>query len=238
MVLLHAYPFDSRMWAGVTELLQNKCRVIAPDLRGFGASNDMQVLGVTIDAMADDVVSALDFLGEKQAVIAGCSLGGYVALSMAARYPERCKGLGLICTRVRADNVGERQVRGELAEAVLSKGMEVLFERSLPRTLHGLSEAQIGMIREIADEQFPDAASSTLYALRGRADRTQFAAGCTIPTAVFAGGVDQIVPIDEPRSWAPTMPNAEYVEIPEAGHLLPVSHPVEVAKKLFDLVVR
>src|SRR5690242_20560574 len=100
LVLLHGYPFNHRMWEKVIALLSMD--VVAPDLRGFGQS-PLGNEAPSIDLMADDVVQMLDQKGIPQAIVAGFSMGGYVALSLAERYPRKLAGLGLINSQVLPD---------------------------------------------------------------------------------------------------------------------------------------
>ena len=84
------------MWADVHALLD--VPLIAPDLRGFGATP----LGdgePSVDVYADDVVAELDRRGIDQAVVGGVSLGGYIVMSMLLRYPSRIAALVLADTK-------------------------------------------------------------------------------------------------------------------------------------------
>ena len=103
VVLLHGFPLSKAMWDEQLAGIGSIYRVIAPDLRGFGESPVPE--GVyTMDAMADDVVELLETLEiAGPVVVGGLSMGGYVALSLVARYPTRVKGLMLMDTRAGAD---------------------------------------------------------------------------------------------------------------------------------------
>src|SRR5271168_4493649 len=99
VVLLHAFPLSKAMWDEQLTGIGNVYRVIAPDLRGFGESPVPE--GVyTMDSMADDVVELLETLEIiGPVVVGGLSMGGYVALSLAARYPTRVRALMLMDTK-------------------------------------------------------------------------------------------------------------------------------------------
>src|SRR4051812_37554591 len=108
LVLLHGYPFDHTMWDTVAASLVRE--VIAPDLRGFGQT----ALGEaepSIDVMADDIAHLLDHRKFGRAIVAGFSMGGYVALAFAERYPSRLSGLGLINSQALADTEEARAGR-------------------------------------------------------------------------------------------------------------------------------
>src|SRR6185369_4210761 len=86
LLFAHGFPLDHSMWSGQLDGLADKCRVIAPDLRGFGASD--VVPGVaTMQQMADDLAGVLDALAIREPVVfCGLSMGGYVAWQFALRH--------------------------------------------------------------------------------------------------------------------------------------------------------
>src|ERR1044072_1296618 len=94
LVLIHGYPLDHTMWFGVIAALGAGVRTIAPDLRGFGKAG-LPHREPSVDAMAQDIVSLLDRENIPRAVIAGMSMGGYVALAVAELARERVAGLAL-----------------------------------------------------------------------------------------------------------------------------------------------
>src|SRR5438270_9342971 len=109
LVLLHAFPFDRRMWSEQVAHLSGARRVIALDLRGFGETPLWKA--ASIDELADDVVRALDKLGVAMVSLCGLSMGGYVALSLADRHRARLASLILADPRAGADSGGARGAR-------------------------------------------------------------------------------------------------------------------------------
>src|SRR5438477_10780764 len=105
LVLVHGYPLDHSMWQGQIEGLSDMCRVIAPDLRGFGKSSVTPGV-VTMEQMADDVAALLDELSITERIIfCGLSMGGYVAWQFAFRHRPRLAKLILCDTRAVADSL-------------------------------------------------------------------------------------------------------------------------------------
>lgn len=102
LVLLHGFPLDIGVWDAILPLLEHQYEIIIPNLRGFGKS-ESRTGEYSLSNMADDVADLLDHIGLEKSIIAGHSMGGYVALAFARSYPDRLLGLGLISSQVIAD---------------------------------------------------------------------------------------------------------------------------------------
>ncbi len=134
VVLLHGFPLSRAMWREQIMAIAPSHRVIAPDLRGHGDSPDPE--GVyTMDELADDVIELLDALNVAgPIVLGGLSMGGYVALSIVARYPDRVRALMLMDTRASADTPEVARDREANAQAVLAaNSAKAVVEKMLPR---------------------------------------------------------------------------------------------------------
>jgi 3-oxoadipate enol-lactonase len=122
LLLVHGFPLDHTMWSGQIDALSDACRVIAPDLRGFGAS-DVTTGTVTMERLADDLAGLLDALEIAEPVaLCGLSMGGYVAWQFWQRHRSRLARLILCDTRAAADPPETAHVRRESAERVLTDG--------------------------------------------------------------------------------------------------------------------
>ena len=95
VVAAHGITSNHRSWGVVAAALGGEVTLVAPDLRGRGRSNGLpEPYGIA--RQADDVAAVLDHLGAAAAVVAGHSMGGFVATSLAERHPERAKALVLV----------------------------------------------------------------------------------------------------------------------------------------------
>jgi len=235
VVLLHAFPLDGRMWRATAEALANRCRVVVPDLRGFGGSQ----LGegeVSIAGMADDVAALLDHLGVARATVGGLSMGGYVALAFAGRHGARLEGLVLADTRAAADSDKAKAGRAEALALVEREGVAAYVERQIPALLSpSASEAVRQQVRELG-KQLPAGVSAGLRALRDRPDRRGELAAIACPTLVIAGTADALSTLDEMTAMAGGIAGARLVPIPGAGHLSNLERPDEFVDALRELV--
>src|SRR5262245_6207303 len=133
LLLVHGYPLDHSMWRGQLDELADACRVIAPDLRGFGAS-DATAGTVTMEQMADDLAGLLDALQVREPIVfCGLSMGGYVAWQFARKHRSRLAGLILCDTRAAADAPEAAAGRRKTAERVLTEGPGFVAETLLPK---------------------------------------------------------------------------------------------------------
>src|SRR4051794_807420 len=102
LVFIHGFPLNAEMWAPQLERVPEGWRFIAPDLRGFGETPiDADDIGT--DDYAADVLGLMDALGFDRCVVAGLSLGGYVAFALVRLAPHRLSGLVLADTKATAD---------------------------------------------------------------------------------------------------------------------------------------
>jgi len=113
LVLLHAFPIGANLWEPQVRSVPKGWRLITPDLRGFGGSTELDsVSALSMADYADDVVDLLQELSVKQAVIGGCSMGGYATLALYQSAPQLFDGLVLANTRAGADSQ-QVELRGE-----------------------------------------------------------------------------------------------------------------------------
>ena len=225
LVLLHPFPFDRRLWAGIGDALAARFRVITVDARGFGESAPPPGGRFGMDDLADDVAGLLDALGVRRATLLGMSMGGYAALAFAARHGARLARLVLADTRAAADTA-EARAKREQAIALLRAGaVRAYLDGSLPRLLSpGAPPALVAFARPRAEDR-ADRLIAGLEALRDRPDRTGVLAGIACPTLVVAGEADQVTPAAEMRAMAAAIPGAQFVAVAGAGHLCHLEAP-------------
>jgi pimeloyl-ACP methyl ester carboxylesterase len=170
-----------------------------------------------MDDIATDLAGLLDRLGIEKAVIAGHSMGGYVALAFIKRYPARVGGLGLVSTQTLADPPDRREGRYKSAAEVAEKGIGVVVDAMTPKftTVERLQKAA----RELMEKQKPAAFIGALKAMAERIDTTSLLAGIDIPVVVIHGDADLLIPVDRAREVRELVPQAYFVELKGVGHL-------------------
>ena len=241
VVLLHGFPLDRSMWSNQRSSIGAIYRVILPDLRGHGSSAAPDGI-YTVDDMADDVLELLDALQiVEPVVLGGLSMGGYVALSIAARYPERIKALILMDTRSAGDSAEAARTREALADQVESSGeTSGVVASMLPRLFARQTfEHQPGVVARTHDRMARTPSRAVAGTLRGlaiRPDRTANLADIGVPTLVLTGAEDAVIPLEESEAMARQIPGARFVVIPDAGHLAPLENPREVDRAILEFL--
>jgi 3-oxoadipate enol-lactonase len=227
LLLIHGFPLDSRLWDAQIAGLSSHIRVIAPDLRGCGRS-EVPPGPYSMEQYAGDMAGLLDGLGIRRAVVAGLSMGGYIAFAMWRRYPERVRALVLADTRAEPDSPQARSNRDAAALRVREIGPAAYAEEMLPRLLAPSSAAN-PRIRERALRMMAaqpiEGIVGALGGLRDRADSRGLLPGITVPALVIVGGDDSLTPPADARTMADGIPDARLVEVPRAGHLSPLENP-------------
>ena len=230
LVLLHAFPLAAGMWQPQLEAVPVGWRFIAPDLRGFGQSQvGDSSLPATIEGYAHDVVALLDHVGVEKAVIAGLSMGGYVAFALLRLVPERVAGLVLADTRAEADDEAARVSRDRMTDALSLGGAAAVFERMLPGLIGATTRASrpdvVRRVQELVLAQPVEGIRRAIQSLKSRPDSTPLLAAVPCPTLIIVGDEDQIMNVDTVRRMHARIPGAELAVIEKAGHLSNLEQP-------------
>jgi len=228
LMLVHGFPLDHTIWSAQLGALAARCRVIAPDLRGFGQSGVTRGT-VTMEQLADDLAVLAEALAvEVPLVLCGLSMGGYVAFQFWRKYSERVAGLILCDTRAEADDPSAAAARRETAERVLAEGPAGLVETMLPKLLAPVSLRSrpelVEAVRQMILRTPPEGIAAAQRGMAVRPDCTGLLGQITCPTLVVVGQHDTITPPEQMQRMAQAMPHARVVVIPEAGHLAPLEN--------------
>ena len=202
VMLLHAWPPDETMWDR---------QVIALERSGFGAfAPRLYGRGASIDGWAARLLDELD--GPFVAV--GASMGGYCALALARRAPERVVGMVLAGSKATADEMDRRIFRNELIARLREKGV--------PEDLDTHVDA-----RDLAVAQ---------EAMRDRLDLSGVAASFGGPLLVCVGDGDEVVSVDESRALADSALRGSLEVFEGTGHLLTIEQPLRFNDLLLEFL--
>lgn len=191
VVLLHGWPIAERMWVPqVSALRKAGFDPVVPHLYGRGPS---------IDGWAVQLLGELD----DSFVAVGASMGGYCALALARRAPERVVGMVLVGSRAGADSFERRRSRDDQIAALRANGLPDGLEEDVPAE-------QLAVAQE---------------AMRDRVDLTGVASSFGGPLLVCVGDQDDIVSVEESRELASSALRGSLEVFPGAGHFVSVEQP-------------
>jgi pimeloyl-ACP methyl ester carboxylesterase len=227
LVLLHPFPLDAGFWSAVTPALADDRAVAALEFPGLGTAPPVE--HPSVDGFADAVAETIAAMPGGRAAVCGLSLGGYAALALAARHPERVAGLVLADTRAEPDTPEARRGRLDSAARVRAEGAGGFLDEFVPRLVAPGDRASMHAARAIADAQEPEAIARALEALGGRADRRPDLPAMAVPALVIVGSQDGLTPPALSETMAAALPDAGLLVIDGAGHLTALERPDEFA---------
>lgn len=234
LVFLHYWGGSARTWAPLMAALKADLRAIALDARGWGQS-DHPADGYDIATMADDVASAIDALGLERYVLIGHSMGGKVAQLLASRRPSGLCGLVLVApSPAQGKTLGTEEraaMKGAYAnsDAVRWTIDNVLAHRALALPL---------LEQVIADSMGgAPAAKSAWPSFAISEDVSAGLSRIAVPVLVIGGEMDKVDSVDMLRGVVlPALPHAALSVVADAGHLLPLEAPRELAERILAFV--
>ncbi len=219
ILLLHAFPLHSGMWAPQLAALAGRFRLIAPDYRGLGQSRPAPP-ATTMELIAGDAIALLRKLGIRRAAVAGLSMGGYAALELYRRAPDLFRGLALCDTKATPDSQEQKAGRETFAQNALSQGLPWVANDFAPKLLRPLADpAVMATVKGLIAQGTPEGVAAAQRGMGRRPDSVPTLARITCPTIVIFGEEDQIVPFGEAQRMAQTVKGARTARIPGAGHL-------------------
>ncbi len=228
IVLLHGFPFDHTMWSPQLEAIAAAgFRVLAPDFPRFGQS---PAFGepFTIDGAGHLIADWLSALSIERAVIAGLSMGGYVAMAFARQHRQRLAGLILADTKSAPDDAAGREGRDKAIAKVQVDGPAAFSESMVGKLISPkANQGVFDLAKSIMLRQNAEAITTALMALRDRPDATPGLAAITVPTLVIVGEEDAVTPPAAAKALSANIATSELVRIADAGHLSNIEQPEE-----------
>jgi len=225
LVLVHAFPLGAQMWEPQFRGAFQGWRLLAPDLRGFGGSTDERAEAVdpVIDDYAADVAALIRDVARGPVVVAGLSLGGYVAFALMRQAPELVRALVLADTRAGADSLEGRAARKAMLTVLEHDGPQGVARDMMPKLLGATTrEHNPGAeetVRLLIKRQSPAGIRDAILRMMDRPDSKALLPSITVPVLVVVGDEDVLTPPSESEAMVAALPNASLVRISGAGHL-------------------
>lgn len=241
LVLLHGFPFAGSLWEKQLDALDDEMWAVAPDMPGFGQSTAVgKVEDATVDDYADAIAAWAKGEGIDKLTLAGHSMGGYVALAFARRYPQLLHRLVLVATKAGADTEAGREGRYKMARDVEERGAQAVVDAMLPKlfapSAYDEQKEVVEGIRELMMNQNREGIRSAIFAMASRPDSGPGLADIDVPTLIISGAEDAIMPAAEAETMRNGIKGAQHVAIEGAGHLLMLEDPTAFNRALREFL--
>lgn len=226
IVLSNGIFMSTASWAYQAAALKEHFRVLLYDCRGMWQSDHPEG-PYSMEQHAEDLACLLDALGIRKAHIAGISYGGEISMVFAARYPERALSLIVSSAVSQIDPLLEA-VGVSWMDALQSGDPGFVFDVTLPFNFSeawlAANQASLPATRKRYDALDLKAAARLMSAFQ-QIDFTAMLKSITAPTLVLVGELDMLKPRKYAEIIAATIPGAELVVIPHAGHAVCLEQP-------------
>ncbi|MGQ9495276.1 MAG: alpha/beta fold hydrolase [Thermoanaerobaculaceae bacterium] len=241
VLLLHGFPFHRDLYGPVLPALAQVALAVAVDLPGFGGSPALPQ-GFTLEAMGERVLAFARARGLPRFVLVGHSMGGYVALEVAAQDPDALLGLVLLSSHPFPDSPEAKQRRQE-GVAMIRQGrrnefltgfLQRLLAPATRQRFPRLSQELASMASEVSDQVLV----GSLEAMAGRRDHSTTLGKVDVPVLVMVGEEDALIPREMASQVAQLARQGELCLISETGHVPTLERPIAVADALARFLPR
>jgi pimeloyl-ACP methyl ester carboxylesterase len=229
LVLIHGYPLEHTIWDQTARLLENDFELILPDVRGFGGSTALSTTYSMAD-MAEELSAMLGHLKIEKAAFAGHSMGGYIALEFAKKFPGRVSGMALVSSQIVADSEERKQGRYKTAVEVDRTGVGIVADAMTDKLSPNQSVRDV--VRPMIKRQSKSGVMGALKAMAEREDSTALFSTFKFPVVVLHGEADELIPVERAREAKAVLPQANLLELQGVGHMPMMEAPEKTAEAL------
>ncbi|MCE6992312.1 alpha/beta fold hydrolase [Dyadobacter sp. CY323] len=229
LVLLHGHGVDDSIWDNVDASLNEDFTIVRPNISLFTFCQ-------SVEDYADELHRFLTNATITKFTLIGHSMGGYVALAFAEKYPDMLEGFGLFHSTAYADDDAKRQQRSQMIELLKNHGTES-FIKNTAGNMFG------DRFKELFPEKIKshiakfgklpaEALIAGINAMRNRPDRTSVLQNLSFPVLFIIGMQDKLIPFESIISLS-EFPKQSYPFIlAEAGHMGMVERPDATARMI------
>jgi len=240
VVLLHGFLENLHVWGDFTGFLKQSFKVLAVDLPGFGKTsvfNDNHGMAF----MADTVKAVMDAENITRTTLVGHSMGGYVSLAFAQKFPDLLNGIVLFHSQAAADNEEGKRNRTRTIEVVrkdhkdfIAKFIPLLFaEENVSRFAK-----EIVRLREMSFQTPAQGVTAALAGMRDREDSLELLQKVNFPVFFVIGKQDTRIPIEKILPQLRFPAHAEAVILDKTGHMGFVETPEKTFPAVGDFLKR
>lgn len=236
LVLLHGFLESTLIWRDFVSVLEKHFKIVCIDLPGHGESDCIGYVH-EMEMNAEVVYAILQHLEIKNGVMAGHSMGGYVTMAFAEKYPELLKGICLFHSTALPDSIEKQRDRDRTINIVKKDAM-TFIRAVIPNLFAPVNKEKC---KTETDELIARAAQmptqgiiATLEGMKIRKDRTQVLKDVNVPVLIIAGKQDTAVPFDSLLPQLALPKHCEALILDNVGHTGFIEAKEETLNVLFN----
>ncbi len=220
VILVQGFGEDGNIWNELIEDLKDNFKIIVPDIPGSGKSEMLDGENTSIEDYAEVIKAILKEEKIELCCMIGHSMGGYITLAFAEKYPELLYGFGLFHSSAFADEEEKKQTRRKAIEFIKTKGTYAFLKTSIPNLFaDSKHQNDIEMLIEQGKNLTLEALIQYYHAMINRPDRTHVLKIFTKPVLFIIGQKDNAIPLQASLQQC-HLPAISHVHILEnVGHM-------------------
>jgi len=221
LVFLHGFLESMDIWDDFAASLSDEFKIITTDLPGHGNS---ELFGEvhSMELMADTVKAVLEHLQIQECVMIGHSMGGYVTMEFASKYPEYLRGIGLFHSSVFADTPEGKQNRERTIE-IIRNDRQGFTHSFIPDLFAPANRSkfsfEINGLREKASKMSKDSIIASISGMKERRDHQRTISIIDVPVMFIMGKEDQRIPINKVIDMVGLPKHSEILILGDVGHM-------------------
>lgn len=221
IVLIHGHGVDAAIWSAIDAGLSADAPVVAPDFARVATHTSIDEYA---ELLHKQVAAETGETG--RVILVGHSMGGYIALAFAEKYPDLTAGLVLFHSTAYADDDARKDQRREAIESLNTDGAAPFIEKTLPKMVApGFPADKIQPYINLYKNLPADALAAGMTAIMNRPDRTHILRDPGFPVLLILGEEDQLIPFEKTVALADLSHQVSVAPIEKAGHLSMVEQP-------------
>ena len=229
VILVHGFAEDGAIWDDLVDRLKDKFKLIIPDLPGSGKSplvnSELAIVngGLSMELFADGIKSIVEAESLSSIVMIGHSMGGYITLAFAEKYPHLLKAFGLFHSSSYPDNEEKKEARRKSIAFIQQHGAAKFIEQSTPNLFSENFKKKHPDIVQEQVTQYTNFLAPALVqyyeAMMERPDRTEILKTFKGPILFIMGKHDTAIPLEHSLQQC-HIPDLSYTLILEnSGHM-------------------
>lgn len=229
LVLLHGHGVDDAIWDSIDASINEYFTVVRPNISLFTFCQ-------TVEEYADELHRFLTNAVIEKCTLIGHSMGGYIALAFAEKYPEMLEGFGLFHSTAYPDDESKKHQRNQTIDMLRNYGTE-MFVKNTAANLYGdrYKELHPNKVKEHIEKygKLPaEALIAGINAMRERPDRTAVLAAMPFPVLFIIGMQDKLIPFESCISLSEYPKQSYPFILAEAGHMGMLERPDASARMI------